>query len=396
MAKLVPSWHNRRPRGYPWRTLTLLAVGFIFASLLAVFAGGWYYSDQLKDGAFSVKHESDELDVQVIAVEDGRITLRATPEADEDGDWAHAGVYGLEWVGGYGRVGEIVEREGSQVVRLFEPLEGVPRPEEMARLDSYAFPGNPFKAHGIAFEEVTYASPLGEFPAWFVAGSEHTWAIFVHGKGADRREALRMLPATVEAGLPSLVVTYRNDEGTPHSDDWMYRYGQTEWEDIEGAVQYAVDHGAQDVVLVGYSMGGAIVMHLLHESPLAGRVSEVILDSPVLDFAATVEWGARDRFVPWPLMPLGKQLAAWRFDIDWAELDSLRHADELAAAILIFHGDDDKKVPVSTSDELARARPDLVTYARVPGAGHVRSWNVDHAAYESRVATFLEGTLKRE
>ena len=390
MAKLIPREHNPGVRGFRWRTLVLLAVGLLIAALLAISAGAWYYSDELRDGAFAVKREPDELDLQVVALESRRITLRATPEADNDGDWSHPGVFGLEWRGGYGQVGEILERDGSQVVRRFEPLDGVPQPGEMARLDSFAFPSDPLEAHGIAFEDVVYESPFGEFPAWFVAGSSGTWAIFVHGKGAERREALRMLPATVEAELPSLVITYRNDEGTPHSAGRMYRYGQTEWEDIEGAVQYALDHGARDVVLVGYSMGGAIVMHFLHESSLGGRVSAVILDSPVLDFAETVEWDARDRFVPWPLMPLGKQLAAWRFDIDWAELDSLRNAGELSVPILLFHGDDDQRVPVSTSDELARMRPELVTYVRVRGAGHVRSWNLDPAAYEAAVATFLE------
>jgi len=390
MVKLVPSERIPGARGSRWRTLVLLAVGFLIASLLVIFAGAWYYSGQLNDAGFAVKDEPHELDLQVVALEGARITLRATPEADDDGDWVRAGLFGLEWNGGYGQVGEVLQRDGSQVVRTDRAVDGVPQSGERVRLDSFAFPGDPFEAHGIGFEDVVYESPLGEFPAWFVAGSRGTWAIFVDGKGAERREALRMLPATVEAAMPSLLITYRNDEGAPQSADDMYRYGQTEWEDLEGAVRYALDHGAHNVVLIGYSMGGAIVMHYLHESPLAGRVSAVILDSPVLDFAETVEWAARDHFVPWPLMPLGKQLTAWRFDIDWAELDSLRYSGELSVPILVFHGDDDRKVPVSTSDKLARLAPRLVTYVRMRGAGHVRSWNLDPAAYEAAVAAFLE------
>ena len=53
------------------------------------------------------------------------------------------------------------------------------------------------------------------------------------------------------------------------SADGYHRYGQTEWEDLAAAIQYALDHGAEDVVLVGYSMGGAIVVSLLYRSPLA-------------------------------------------------------------------------------------------------------------------------------
>lgn len=46
-------------------------------------------------------------------------------------------------------------------------------------------------------------------------------------------------------------------------------------------------------------------------------------------------------------------------------------------------------MPVETSDALASARPDIVTYVRVAGASHVRAWNVDPEAYESAVGDFL-------
>jgi pimeloyl-ACP methyl ester carboxylesterase len=136
-------------------------------------------------------------------------------------------------------------------------------------------------------------------------------------------------------------------------------------------------------------MGGGIVASFLYRSPLADRVVGVILDAPMLDFEATIEWGARGRFVPWPIKAAGKQLAVWRFDIDWAAVDYLKPAQELAVPILLFHGDDDRKVPVSTSDALAEARPDLVTYFRTAGAGHVRSWNADPQRYEAAVREFL-------
>lgn len=38
---------------------------------------------------------------------------------------------------------------------------------------------------------------------------------------------------------------------------------------------------------------------------------------------------------------------------------------------------------------LAEARPDLVTFVRVPEAAHMEAWNVDPVAYERTVASFL-------
>jgi uncharacterized protein len=46
-------------------------------------------------------------------------------------------------------------------------------------------------------------------------------------------------------------------------------------------------------------------------------------------------------------------------------------------------------VPVAVSDELRAAHPDLVEEVRVEGAGHVRSWNAEPAAYQARETAFL-------
>jgi alpha-beta hydrolase superfamily lysophospholipase len=193
-----------------------------------------------------------------------------------------------------------------------------------------------------------------------------------------------------------LVITYRNDEGTPHSPDGFYRFGATEWKDLEAAVQYAVDHGAEDIVLVGYSMGGGIATKFLEESSLAREVVAAIFDAPLLKFEATIDYAAQRRGYPPPLVFLGKTLAAWRFDIDWQAQDYLRRAGELAVPILLFHGDDDTRAPLWVSEALAAARPGLVTYVMVPGATHVRSWNMDPEAYARHVRGFLSAVVSED
>ena len=49
-------------------------------------------------------------------------------------------------------------------------------------------------------------------------------------------------------------------------------------------MRYAVDRGAREVLLMGWSMGGAIVLQLLDRSPLSALVSRVVLDAPVIDW----------------------------------------------------------------------------------------------------------------
>ena len=372
-----------------WRVPLLVLVGAPLLAGAALAGGGWYYSSALKNGALVPDRSPPKLDLQVINVQDGRITLNTTPEAKKDGDWTKSGTFGLDWQGGYGQVGKILEVDERHVIREFTPILGSPKAGDLARLDSFAFPGDPQQAFGIPFADVSFSSPVGALPAWFVGGSQYTWAIFVHGKGADRREALRMLRVFNSLSIPSLVITYRNDVGAPAGSDGLYRYGETEWQDVQAAAGYAINHGAQGLVLVGYSMGGGIVMKFLYESTLADRVAGVVLDSPMLDFDEAVDWGARNRFVPWPLKTVGKKIAGLRFHIHWDNLDYLSQSGQLKRPILLFHGDDDGKNPIATSERLARTRPDLVTYIRVHGAGHVRSWNTNPAAYEAAVRDFL-------
>jgi len=222
-----------------------------------------------------------------------------------------------------------------------------------------------------------------------VRGTGSTWAIFVHGKNSGRREGLRILPTLTSAGLTTLLITYRNDADVPAPLDGIFRFGATEWEDVDGAARYALDHGATKLVLVGDSMGGSIVSAFLYRSPLAERVAGVILDAPALDFQAAVRLQAGDRQVPGLVTDVAETIAAVRYGIDWNALNYLNGAGQLRAPILLFHGEADREVPIETSDALAAARPDLVHYIRTPTAGHVRSWNVGPDAYSAAVMDFL-------
>ena len=356
---------------------------------------GWYYAGEIEEGALAVDRSPETYDLTVKAVAEGSVTLAVTDDTDlEHGDWRQDGVWGLEWDGGYAQVGRIVELTDSEVVRSLTPLSGIPPTGQAARLDTFAFDGDPRSALGIPFDEVTFTSDGAELPAWRIAGSDDTWAILVHGKGSSREETLRMLPLVVDAGMPALAITYRNDEGAPASKTGFYDYGASEWRDLEAAVQYALGQGAKDVVLVGYSMGGGIVASFMYNSDAAGNVARIVLDSPMLAFADVIDYGAERRGLPGILTWAGKTVASVRYGLDWDGLDYLGRSDNLKVPVLLFHGDADRTVHIRTSERLAAANPDMVTYVHVAGATHVRSWNVDRPAYEAAVASFLEEVIE--
>jgi len=334
----------------------------------------------------------------VTVVEVGEDTVTLEVPADPPNELSTGELWGLRWEGGYGQVGVITAEDSTGVTRRFTQLLGPPLAAgTKTNLTGWTFPEDPKTGLGVDFEDVNYTGELGEYPAWFISGSRDTWVIIVHGNSMSRLDGLRMLSITAAAGYPSLVIAYRNDPGAPEDPSGQLQYGATEWRDVEAAVAYALDHGAPDVVLAAYSMGGGAVTSFLYESPLAGRVAGVVLDSPMLDFGRTVDYGASQRDlpglpfkVPKSLANAAKLISSLRFGIDWGVVDYLERSSELTVETLVIHGTDDLTVSIDTSRRLADDRPDLVELVEVPGAEHVQSWNIDRAMYERSVVEFLE------
>jgi alpha-beta hydrolase superfamily lysophospholipase len=266
------------------------------------------------------------------------------------------------------------------------------------RTEGFFYVADPRTDLGLDFSEVSIACPLGSCPAWYVAGTRDTWVILTHGRGVDRQETLRMLEIVHAAGYPALAVTYRNDDGAPATDG-LVRFGQEEWPDLAAAIDYALAQGAADVILAGFSTGGAISMATVLESDQADAVRAVILDAPMLDFRRTVELAAQDRSLPVVGLPIPSTLVAtstWlagtRFDLDYSAIDYVARAGELTVPVLILMGTDDTTVYPDSARELAAARSDLVTLVEFPGASHVRSWNIDTPRYTDTVNDFLAST----
>ncbi len=246
-------------------------------------------------------------------------------------------------------------------------------------------------------EEISYSSPLGTMDAWYLPAGGTTWVIHVHGKGTTPAEAEPMFAPLQEAGYPQLAITYRNDDLQQEDPSGYYQYGATEWEDVSGAVAYALDNGADNVVLNGYSTGGAHVMSFMYRQAL-DSVAGVLLDSPNLDFGETVEYNAAERElpilpfnVPPTLTAVAKFFTSLRIGVNWQSLDYVeKSVSSLRQPVLIHHGTADMTVPISESIELTEAKPDLVRLIQVEGADHVGSYDADPAKYTDEVLAFLD------
>jgi pimeloyl-ACP methyl ester carboxylesterase len=367
-----------------WPRVVALAVAAVLV-LAAAAAGAvaWYFAGV----AVAVDHHVDRpLTATLVAADRVQLPARA--------DALLPGRYGLDWAGGYGEVGPVVSRVGAVVVRSFTPRRGTLAPGTPVRLDTYAYDGDPGTALGLPFEEVRVHDAVGDFPAWYVparaaSARPGSWFVFVHGHNGNRGEALRYLRALHAAGLPVLVPTYRNDVGAPASPDGVDHLGDTEWKDVGAAVHWALDHGARDVVLGGWSMGGAIALQVADRSDVAGRVRALVLDSPVIDWRDVLQHQGAARGLPAAETTLAVWAVQRRFGIDLDRFDWPARGPDLRVPTLLVAGDADTYVPDGPAQRLAAARPGLVTLQLVPAAGHTQGWNVDPAGYERRLVTWL-------
>ncbi|MCU1440434.1 MAG: alpha/beta fold hydrolase [Rhodoglobus sp.] len=336
-------------------------------------------------------------DLRILAYDDTTITLSATIDSMTPGRYS----LWFERDAGHARVGEIVSYSDSSVTRELLGVEfGDLATARRARLSGWFYLGP--SELGFPFDDVTVETELGPAPAWLLpaASPSKRWVIGVHGRGVTRHEALRAVPVFREAGYTSLLVSYRNDGEAPRSPDHRYALGDTEWEDIEAAMAFAVENGAEQLVLMGWSMGGATVLQALTRSSLRDRVVGVVLESPVVDWVTALHYQGVARRLPrlvrlavFGLLTRGwaGRLTGQAQPIDLNRLDFVTRATELHTPILLLHSDDDGYVPSTASHALAMARPDIVTFEQFTTARHTRLWNYDAERWNAVISRWLAG-----
>jgi len=349
--------------------VALAGVGYYFSNLLTTPSDPW-----------------SEFPKQVVAVDSGSVEL------GWDADTDLAGPHALLWDDGHATLGE----QGATTGTLDDgtvtyAVDEVTRGDLLAGTEAawfaWYFEGDP-SVRGLDFKTVRPSSDVGDLESWYVPGDSDTWTIVVHGINGDRGEGLRVLPALARAGSPTLTIRYRNDPGVPTTDN-LLRLGDTEWRDVDAAMAWAVERGAEQLVLYGFSYGGQVSLQTLARADNRDRIVGLVLDGPVISWQSTLDFQAGLRGLPTLISWAGGAVTEQRLGIDLDGFDWIARADELDVPILIFHGPDDAFVPWEPSRDLAELRPDIVTLEQVDRAGHTRSWNTRPRFYEQTVEDFV-------
>jgi hypothetical protein len=317
----------------------------------------------------------------------GRITLTRSLASQRPG------TYGLTGPGCHAVVGPVIgtaPHPADSVVRRLERVtHGTLRPGTQLWLTPQVYIGNPRDALGLDHTDVDVPGELGTLPAWFVPGSRGTWVITVHGLGTTREHPMVVMPFLYRHRIPVLDLAYRGDLGAPRPHDGIGHLGYSEWHDLDAAIHYAVRHGAERVVLHGWSTGATMALHAAAASAHRDRICGLVLDSPVLDWHAAFRALAVAGRTPGPLLPLALRAAQGRMGLRTDTLAEAPDPAALAVPALILHGPSDTLAPWQPAHALAEARPDRITLYPIADAPHAALWNASPAVYEERLRRFL-------
>ena len=191
-------------------------------------------------------------------------------------------------------------------------------------------------------------------------------ALVLHGNGGNALSWAPILNPYLRRGLGALLLDPRGygwSEGAPTEEGWH--------QDTEAALAWLASRGiaAPRIVAVGVSIGAGLATPLAARHPLRGLVLMAAFTS--LPDAAAEHYP----FVPCRLLLRDRY-------------DNVRAAPRVDCPVLIFHGTEDRLVPVDHAHRLAAAFRERPQLCLALGHGHndVDSWS----GYEQALAGFLD------
>lgn len=213
--------------------------------------------------------------------------------------------------------------------------------------------------------------------------------IIFHGyRSFALRDATGGFSMAQKLGINVLAVDMR---AHGNSEGHVITFGIWERRDCLSWIKYVNERFGKEtpIVLSGLSMGAATVL-MAATLPMPDNVCCILADSPYSSPAAIIKQVCKDSHIPSKMAyPFIKTAARLLGGFNLEQTSALIGAEVSSVPILLLHGEDDRFVPCSMSEEIDEASYNMTKLVTFPDAGHGLSYLVHPEAYEKAVFDFL-------
>lgn len=141
----------------------------------------------------------------------------------------------------------------------------------------------------------------------------------------------------------------------------------------------------KDIVLVGQSLGGAVVLRAVTDLKDRSRIRAVIAESTFSNYKRIARRVLAAHWVTYIFQPLAYVLIS----NSYAPEDHIKSISPIP--ILVIHGTQDGTVGIENGEEIFEAANEPKTFWRIEGAGHIEAMVFDEGRYREKLLTFLDG-----
>jgi len=261
---------------------------------------------------------------------------------------------------------------------------------------------NPYDAVQLYYEDVIFTTPSGEhqLEGWYIPADTPSPStrtiVFSHGYGGNREEIwvpiYELARFAHDAGYNTIMFDY----GYVYHEDRVVTGGARESDDLLGAVQYAIDRGAEKVIVWGFSMGAGTA---LQAALRTDNIDAMILDSTFVLDPDTLYFNLKQYAPKLPREPSLTLLGMLYPLLNGTGLSDVP-ADKIKTAaydipIFMIHGTRDERSPYELIQNIAlnQTSHEASSFWLVPNATHELIYRAGKEEYLGRAAAFLVKAL---
>ncbi len=221
---------------------------------------------------------------------------------------------------------------------------------------------------GFSYEDVDFEAPDGtRLHGWFfpAEGERLGRLLFLHGNAENISTHFANVAWLAKAGVDVLVFDYRGygrSSGSPTLDGVHL--------DALAALEHlmampGVEPGS--IAVFGQSLGGAIALGMIAQSPYRDRLGALIVEGAFADYRGIAREKLGDFWLTWPLQwPLS-------LTIDDSYSPAAAAAELSPLPLLVIHGEKDDVIPPHHGERLFDAAFEPKTIWRPADAGHIQA-----------------------